>query len=181
VGADETLGGGVRVCSADEREGRQVTEGAVRSRDFEVPVTEPDLVRAAETIWVAAQRSVWSSLVIIPAEPGLVTSPIAQAVAAVGSAQRGETVEYLHLGGMALAESRALAERLAEKARSYRYVAAVDCPLESQTALLLSSSADAAILVVERGHTTLASAKHTLELVGSSRFVGAVVLNPPAK
>jgi hypothetical protein len=148
----------------------------VNAARSEGPAADPAIVRAAEAIWVAAQRKVWSSLVIVPAQPDLVTGPIAQAVAAVGSAQRGEPVESLDLEGLALADSRAQAEKLADGARPCRYVAAIDCPLDSPTALLLSSSATAAVLVVERDRTTLAAAERILELVGSARFVGAVVL-----
>src|SRR5262245_25470636 len=124
---------------------------------------DPDLRRAAEAIWVAAQKAAWSSLVIVPAQPGLATATVARAVAAAGTAQRGETVEYLDLGGRPLAESRALAERLGETSRRYGCVAAVDCPLDSPTARLLSSTAGAAILVIERDTTTLASARQILD------------------
>jgi hypothetical protein len=154
-----------------------VRESAVDYGDVKAAVANPALSRAAEAIWVTAQRSVWSSLVIVPAEAALTTAPIARAVAAVAAAQRGEAVEYLDLGAVALADSRPLAEKLADKTRSYCHVVAVGCPLESQTALLLASSADAAILVVARERTLLASARRVLELVGSSRFLGAVVLS----
>ena len=129
---------------------------------------------------MAAQKHNWSSLVMVPAEASLVTVPIARAVAAAASIQRGEAVEFLDLRGLGLADSRPLAERLADNGKPYRHVAAVSCPLDSQTALLLSSSADAAILVLEQDRTPLAAARRVMELVGPSRFVGAVVLAPPA-
>lgn len=134
--------------------------------------------RAAEAVWVAAQRSSWSSLVIVPAEPGLGVVPLARALAAVGSAQRGEAVDGLDLRGVPLADSRAHVERLADRSRPYRRVALVDCPLESQAALLLATSADAAVLVVERERTTLEAAQSVIERVGAERFVGAVVIEP---
>src|SRR5262249_22541425 len=133
-----------------------VTQSAVDHSDVRAATADPALAQAAEAIWVAAQRSVWSSLVIIPAEATLTTASIARAVAPVAAAQRGEAVESLALGGVALADSRPLAERLADTTRPYRRVVAVGCPLESQTATLLASSADAAILVVARERTTLA-------------------------
>ena len=134
--------------------------------------------RAAEAVWVAAQRSGWSSLVIVPAETGLGVVPLARALAVVGSAQRGEAVDGLDLRGVPLTESRPHAERLADRSRPFRRVALLDCPLESQAALLLATSADAALLVVERDHTTLEAARLVLERVGAQRFVGAVVIEP---
>jgi hypothetical protein len=135
------------------------------------------LERAAEAVWVAARQRRWSSLVVVPAEPGLAAGPLARAVAAAASTQRGETVEYLDLRDVALGASRPFADRLAEDGKPYRVVAAVACPLDDRMALLLASSADAAILVLEQGGTFLASARRVLDLVGPSRFVGAVVLS----
>jgi hypothetical protein len=134
------------------------------------------LARAAEAVWVAAQGRSWSSLVVVPADPGVSTARLAQAVAAAGSAQRGEPVEGLDLGGLALAQSRPAADSLADAASPYRRVAAIDCPLSSQTALLLASAAGGAVLVVTERQTELASARRLVELVGPSRFLGAVVL-----
>jgi hypothetical protein len=135
------------------------------------------LDRAAEAVWVAARQRTWSSLVVVPAEPGLGAGPLARAVAAAASTQRGETVEYLDLRGVALGASRPLADRLAEDGKPYRVVAAVACPLDDRMAQLLSSSADAAILLLEQGATALAAARRVVELVGPSRFLGAVVLS----
>jgi hypothetical protein len=114
--------------------------------------------------------------VVVPAGPGLPTAAIAQALASVGSAQRGEPVASHDLRGAGLADSRPLVEMLADRSRRSHHVAALDCPLESQAALLLSSAADAAVLVVQRDRTKLASARRVLDLVGPTRFVGAVLV-----
>src|SRR5262245_24127437 len=114
--------------------------------DLKAPAASPALDPAVEAVWVAAQKRSWSSLVIVPAEARLDPAPLARAVAAAASRQRGEAVEYLDLRRLGLAESRPLADRLADKAAPpFRLVAAVRCPLDDQTALLLSSAADAAI------------------------------------
>jgi hypothetical protein len=140
---------------------------------------DPDaLTQAAEAIWVAAQKTTWSSLVVVPADPDESTAQLAQAVAAVGSTQRGERVEGLDLSGLSLGQSRPAAETLAENGRPYRRVAAIDCPLSSQTAVLLAGAAEGAVLVVTEGRTRLANARRVMGLVGPSRFVGAVVLKP---
>jgi cellulose synthase/poly-beta-1,6-N-acetylglucosamine synthase-like glycosyltransferase len=176
----------VRTARAGEevQYARRMTQGTeVRTRprsatanDGGSPADERALAQAAEAIWVAAQESPWSSLVIVPGEPGLDTAAIARAVAAVGSAQRGEAVENRDLRGAPLADSRALTEALADRTRPYGRVVAVDWPVESRTALLLSRSADAAILVVQRRRTPLADARRVVELLGGPRFLGAVVL-----
>lgn len=138
-----------------------------------------DVLRAAaEAIWVAAQRETWASLLLVPAEPGLSTAALAEAVAEVGSAQRGERVEALDLRGLSLAGSRSAAEKLADESAPYQRVAAIDCPTDSQTALLLASAAGVSILVVELERTESAAARRVMDLVGPARFLGAVVASP---
>ncbi len=152
-----------------------------QARPVAAPAADTAVERAAEAIWVAGQRASWSSLAVVPAETGLPVAALARAVAAVGSAQRGETVDLLDLRGRTLADSRRMAEALADTSERYRRVAAIDCPLGSQTALLLASSADAALLVVVRDRTSLDSARRIVELLGLPRFVGAVILEPVKK
>ena len=152
--------------------------GDAAVKTVSTPAGEAGLERAAESVWVAAQKAGWSSLVIVPAEAGISAVALARAVAAVGSAQRGEPVDGLDLRGLPLAESRAHAERLADRSRTFRRVALLDCPLDSQAALLLAQNADAALLVVERDHTTMETARRVIEKLGQDRFVGAVIVEP---
>jgi hypothetical protein len=141
---------------------------------------DPALSRAAESIWVAAQRSTWSSLALVPAEPGISVGPIAAALAAVGGAQRGEAVQYLDLRGVAFSDSRPAAETLADRTAPARLVAALDCPLESQAAQLLASAASLCVLVVAKDRTDLAQARRIVESLGRQRLLGAVIIDPAA-
>lgn len=142
--------------------------------------SDPALSRAAELIWVAAQRSTWSSLALVPAEPGISVGPIAAALAAVGGAQRGEPVQYLDLRGVGFADSRPAAETLADRAAPSRLVAALDCPLDSQAAQLLASAANLCVLVVAKDRTDLAQARRLVDSLGKERLLGAVIIDPAA-
>ena len=160
-----------------------MAQGALLAGDAAVrtgvaSVGDAGLERAAESVWVAVQGRGWSSLVIVPADAGINVVALARAVAAVGSAQRGEPIDGLDLRGVPLSESRPHAERLADRSRSFRRVAVVDCPLDSQAALLLARNADAAVLVVERDRTTLEAARRMIQQLGHDRFVGAVIVEP---
>ncbi len=139
---------------------------------------ERGVERAAEAVWVAAQRRSWSSLVVVPVERAAGAVALARALAVAGTAQRGEAVVGLDLRGLPLSESRAHAARLADRSRPHRRVAVVDSPLESQTAVLLACAADAAVLVVERDRTRLEDVRAVLDRIGQERFVGAVMLEP---
>jgi hypothetical protein len=155
--------------------------GDTAARVAVAPAGEAGLERAAEAVWVAAQGTRWSSLVIVPAETGISAVALARAVAAVGSAQRGEPVDGIDLRGLPLSESRAHVERLADRSQPFRRVALLDCPLDSQAALLLAQSADAAVLVVERERTPLETARKVIAKLGQERFVGVVVAEPPRR
>jgi hypothetical protein len=132
---------------------------------------------AAEAIWVAVQGTLWSTLAVVPAGPDLPVAEIASALAAVGSAQRGDDhlIRALDLRGRPLAGSQELVDELAAPAPGPRLVVAVDFPLESQAALMFARSASATILVVALERTRSEDAAKIVELVGESRFLGAVV------
>jgi hypothetical protein len=156
---------------------------AAPAGDVTIQPAAPDraeaLRRAAEAVWVASQKgAAWSSLALLPAEPGLRTDDLARAVAEVGSAQRGEPVEYLDLQSATLAASRPLAETLSDESRPFQRVVALGCPADDRVAELLANSAAAAVLIVEREATRVAAARRVLEIVGPERFLGAVVLEP---
>jgi hypothetical protein len=160
-----------------------MTQGALLASDVvakteAAPAAATAVDRAAEAVWVAAQRRIWSSLVIVPADPSVNAVSLARAVAVAGTAQRGEPVEGLDLRGLPLSESRAHAERLADRSRPYRRVAIVDSPRQSQTALLLASAADAAVVVVERDRTAVEDVRWLVEQLGQERLVGAVMVEP---
>jgi hypothetical protein len=137
--------------------------------------TDRDITRTAETLWVAVQDSYWPTLALVPAEPGLPVGTLATALATVGSRQRGQDIEALDLQGRPLADSQELVEALTAPQPLYRSIVALDCPLESQAALLFARSAGAAILVVAMERTRLQDAERVKQLVGESRFLGAVV------
>jgi len=139
---------------------------------------EASIARTAEAIWVAIHDTPWSSLAVVPAEPGLPVDALAAGLARVGSTQRGQAIETRDLRGRAVADSQDVVESLAVSEPRHHTVVAVDCPLESQAGLLFARSAGAAILVLAMEHTRSDDAERVVELVGRSRFLGAVVQAP---
>ncbi|MCG6928008.1 MAG: glycosyltransferase family 2 protein [Acidobacteria bacterium] len=170
--------GGPESGSRRARGGTMTTEAATIGGT--PATTEAAITRAAEALWVAVQDSPWPTLALVPAEPGLAVGALATAVASVGAAQSGKSIEGLDLRGRPLADSQALVEALAAPQPLHRTVVALDCPLESQAALLFARTAGMAILVVAMERTPSDDAERALELVGRSRFLGAVVQAPAA-
>lgn len=148
------------------------------------PPTEPDAARdtrqAYERLWVAALQSSWRTLAIVPAARGASGRAVAAALALLGSEYRGGPVELVHAEGLQLGACRALLERLDKVAEPHALVLSLDSPLDSQSALLVSRAADAALLVVPLGTTPWGEARQTIEAVGRARFLGAVTLPEPA-
>jgi hypothetical protein len=62
---------------------------------------------------------------------------------------------------------------------SERVVVMVESVLTVPSAIPVALAADAAILGIELGKTSLASARETISLVGAHRFLGCVTLPPP--
>jgi hypothetical protein len=153
------------------------TQAAAAPASAEAPAWDPEaLRRAAEGIWVAAQKAVWSTLAIVPAEARLRTAELARAVAEVGEAQRGERVEPLDLEKATLANTRTIIESFADESRPYARVVALGCPTDERAAELLATSVAAAVLVLEQEGTRIAAARRVLEIVGEDRFLGAVLV-----
>jgi hypothetical protein len=135
-----------------------------------------DAKRAWQELWVAVQASPWTSLAIVPAVSGLSVAEVARALAEVGGEYHGRTIELIDARGLAFGGARELVERLSAPAQPHAAVAVLDCPLDSQAALLVARAASAALLVVPVGRARLADAQRVLESVGRSSFIGAVTL-----
>lgn len=132
--------------------------------------------RAFERLWVALLQSWWSSVVMVPARPGLSGLLVAQGLAAAGAEYRGEPVEVLNAVGAQLGQCRGLLDQVAAVKSDHALLLAIDCPLEQESALLLARAAQAAVLLVPVGSTRLDEGRRVVELVGRGRFLGAVTL-----
>lgn len=140
------------------------------------PSTE--LRQAWERLWVASLQSPWTSLALVPAVPGVSVRGVAEALVRVGGEYRGQPVELVDAHGLRMSEARALGERVGAVRERHAFVVTLDCPLESQSALVVARAASAALLVVPVGPTPLAEARRTIETVGRPRFIGAVTFQP---
>lgn len=154
--------------------------------------------RELQELWFATRRRPWRSLVVVPASPGRSALPIALALAEVGGVIRMSPVQLVDASGMDLNRIAVLAMDItgepagsswtsgsggpSREIGSSRYhderamIVAIDSVLANPLAVPLALAADAVLLMVEYGATDLASAHHTLELIGRERVVGAVLV-----
>ena len=145
------------------------------------PDEDANLVQSSaldwQRLWLATQRRTWHSLAVIPAGGGVATPRIARALAAVGSCHLGARIKLVDATTIRLAELGACLRGLADpKERPARVILALGSVLENPPSLAVAQAADAAILCLMLGESTLAEAERTIEEVGRARFVGSLIL-----
>jgi hypothetical protein len=126
-----------------------------------------------QELWLALSVRPWRSLVLVPADPGGSTAPLARSLAAAGDALGDQPVTAS--GDDALEPGAALA-LVDGGARSSRVVVAIPPVVVQPRGVLLARRADAVVACVEQGRTRLADVRRTLELIGRERFLGCVLV-----
>lgn len=128
-------------------------------------------------LWFATLQQPWTKLVLVPAAPGAPVLAAAQALVDAARIFESRRVELVDATGAAPNAVPQLVADIAEReASGARVIVAVDSPLANRGAIPLANAADAALLVVQLGGTSFATARETVELFGRRRFVGSVAL-----
>ena len=138
---------------------------------FYIPASE------VQRLWFAALRRDWASLAVLPAHPEGTADAVAQALARVAKIHKDEAVKVISARGADLAAtSRLIIDMTSHVAQGGLCIVVLDSVLTNPAGIPLALAADAALLCVELGETDSDSAKRTVDLVGASRFVGAVTV-----
>ncbi|MFT3768673.1 MAG: hypothetical protein QM820_24770 [Minicystis sp.] len=137
------------------------------------PADRPDWQR----LWLAIQRTPWRSLAVIPAHHDIPTTRVARAITQVATRHLGPTALVGDATAITLDRLQAAVSCwIARPEGDPRVVLALAPVLTSPASLALAQAADAAILCLSLGRTALADAARTVEEVGRSRLLGAVIL-----
>jgi hypothetical protein len=129
--------------------------------------------------WFTLLQVQWTSLVLVPAEPGLDTVEVARALADVGRQYQFEPIQVIDAGDVASGTLQGVLGTIEQFNGSVaRLLIAVSSPLTHDAAIPAARAADAAVLVVDVGRTPLASARRTIACVGASHFLGAIARHP---
>lgn len=130
-----------------------------------------------QRLWLAAQRTAWKTLALIPIGEGLATPRLAAALAEVGRRHLGGTVVALDATKVSLSTLRSELSALTESARcAERAIVALPPLLGSPACLEIARAADAALLCIELGSSAAAEAEQILEEVGRLRVIGSVIV-----
>lgn len=130
-----------------------------------------------QRLWFAALKRDWASLVVLPAHPEGSAEGVAQALAKVAQLHKDDGVKVISARGADLAaSSRLIIDMTSHVAQGGMCIVVLDSVLTNPAGIPLALAADAALLCVHLGEADSESARRTVELVGVSRFVGAVTL-----
>jgi hypothetical protein len=134
-------------------------------------------LREMQQMWLSLMRGSWSSIAIVPTDPG--TSARVVIGALLGAAHQDDVgrFEIIDAEGASAAHGERLAQHLASVvARGARAVVAVDSLMQSLGGVPLVRDADATLLVVRLGTSSFDSVQSTIDIVGRERILGAVAL-----
>ena len=135
--------------------------------------------REMQQMWLSLMHGSWSSIVVVPTDPGLSAKVV---IGALLDAARQDDVgrfDVIDAEGASAAHGERLAQELASVVgRGARAIAAVDSLMQSLGGTPLVRDADAVLLVVRLGVSNFDSVQSTIDIVGRERILGAVALPP---
>jgi hypothetical protein len=161
------------------------SEGSERSAALALVAPEkPNLwddVRL-QRLWLATQRRQWRSLAVLAASPGVETLQVAELLAHVAWAYRGQPSCVFDLRdlGLRLADYQ-MREVQAQVDAGTRVLIALRSTSENPTAVPIARQADAVVLCIGMGETRFKAAERTITEVGRDRVLGSIVIREPAR
>jgi hypothetical protein len=134
-------------------------------------------LREMQQMWLSLMRGSWSSIVVVPADPGTSARAVADALVEVARLEPVDQFQIIDAVGAAPAQGERLARDLASVVESgVRAVVVVDSLMHSLGGVPLVRDADVALLVVRLGSSNFDSVQSTIDIVGRERILGAVAL-----
>lgn len=122
-------------------------------------------------------RGDWKSLAVVPASASFSSSFVAKALVEVSTLVHGTPARYFSTEDLDLESvSKIIVDMIGHVEKGGKAVVCVDSVMSGQSGVPVAISADAAVLVVHLGVTTSEDARNTLEVIGASKFIGAVTL-----
>lgn len=139
-----------------------------------------------QELWFSALRYRWSSLAVVPADRGISSVHIAQALGEMARAQTGGQLVHVVAEGLDMQSSSALVNTMAARRdrasngaqgpwHGREIIVAVDPVVVNPAGVAVALAADAVLLHVVLGRTNLSSARRTIDLIGWDRFLGCVL------
>jgi hypothetical protein len=130
-----------------------------------------------QRLWFAMLTKSWSSVAVVPTEPGIDVGRVAEGLVAVGSRHGAKPVHLLKGIGIRLTDVQSVVDLLNTMTdRGGLVVVPVDPIAENPAAVPLIRAATGAILISRLGASRLSQARDTVRVIGKERIMGSVVL-----
>jgi hypothetical protein len=140
--------------------------------------------RALQELWLALARRGWRSVVLVPADGLGSTAAHAAALAEVGRRLKLVPVAQVVAEALDYGAAADLARRVAVQAVPHtgagpfapdQLVVAIPDVLLQPLGVAVAREADAVVVCIELGRSSLAGAQRTIELIGRDRIAGCLV------
>ncbi|HXX32531.1 MAG TPA: hypothetical protein VEJ89_17650 [Myxococcaceae bacterium] len=141
---------------------------------------------SAQAVWFAVQGKPWSSLAVVPAGHGESALAAGNALYDVGVLASGGPMKLLDGRSVTLATSASFIVNMTSlltasgdrRPQAQRLVVVLASVLEQPASIPIALAADAVVVTVTLGTTSLDDARQTLELVGAEHVLGCITLSP---
>ncbi len=134
-----------------------------------------------QQLWLSLQQRSWRSLAVLAGDEGLSTLETANAIARLAWWYTGVPSCVFDMRDLSL---RLLEYQIRDMGKQLqggeRVFVALRSLTENPTAAPLAMASDAVVLCVALGSTQIKRAVGTIESVGRERFLGTIVVKPPA-
>lgn len=127
-----------------------------------------------ERLWLAIQRTPWMSIALVPIGEGIETKRLAEALAEVGRQHLGAKVVVHDATGVAISTLQSAVAEIIDC--EDRAIIALPPLTECPAGVELARAADAVILCIALGESTIAEAERVELDVGEGRVLGAVII-----
>jgi len=140
-----------------------------------------------QQLWFSLQRRDWSTLVVVPADRNMPVMDFVRPLHEVGRLAMGEKLRLVDARDVKLTRTAPLILEMTGAGASRgpggqtgeRVLVVIESVLSHPSGVPVALAADAALLCVEMGKTSIAAARETLQLVGAQRFLGCITLPSP--
>lgn len=140
--------------------------------------------REIQELWFALAHRSWSLLAVVPAGAGASAAAVAISLADVGRRLReapvtflimAETIDYPTAGRIVRTlGAGGRSDEKPEAGPAAKLVIAIPSVVSEPLGLVVAKAADAVVLCVEKGRTTMPEARRTIELIGRDRIAGCL-------
>ncbi|MBI5071116.1 MAG: hypothetical protein HZB56_23100 [Deltaproteobacteria bacterium] len=135
--------------------------------------------REIQELWLALARRPWRSAVLVPVDPAGSAAIVAASLAEVGRRLRLGQVSAVVASRLDYEDAAQMVRRL-EGLRggvaSDPLVVAIPSVVAEPLGVAVAREADLVVLCIELGQSSLAAARRTIELIGSDRIAGCLLL-----